>query len=512
MKIFSRKQLREADQVTLKKEGIPSINLMERAGGYAYQWLHQRLQGGQVPIKIFCGIGNNGGDGLVIARYLLENGYQTTVYIVNYSDKRSEDFLKALDSLKEKTTQWPELLKSASYLPEINSGDIVIDAIFGIGLNRPAPDWVQQLFAHINASKAYVLAIDIPSGLYMDAVPATDEEVISASYVLSFQSPKLVFFLPQTGKYVQMWETLDIGLDRDYLINTPTDVELIGKQEILQMYRPRQKFSHKGTYGHSMLVGGSFGKMGAVVLATRAALRTGSGLATAYVPQLGVDIVQTALPEAMVLTDNFNGKTFEEIDYDIEPDVIGIGVGMGTDSFTKKALTDFLDDYEGKLVVDADALNCIAADPKLLEDLPNQAVLTPHPKELERLIGSWEDDFDKLEKTAAFAKIYDVIVVIKGAHTITVYDYRLYVNTTGNPGMATAGAGDVLTGMITGLIAQGYGPLQAAVFAVYLHGRAGDLAVPKTSYQGLLAGDLVDHIGAAFMDLFSEPEPAPEQD
>ena len=506
MKIFSQKQIYEADKATLAKENIPSINLMERAGGYAFNWIDQRLQGGAVPIKVFCGIGNNGGDGLVIARNLIEKGYSVQTYIVNYSDHRSKDFLLAYDRLKQQTKNWPEVIKIGQDIPEIGSTDLVIDALFGIGYNRPVDKWVHALYERINNSGAYVLSIDIPSGLYMDKVPGEDEVYIQPTTVLTFQFPKLIFFLPQTGKYIDNWTVIDIGLDAEYMATTPTDIELIDKFEAQQMYRPKTKFSHKGTNGHSLIIGGSYGKMGSVTMSAKACLHSGSGLVTAFVPALGVDIMQTAFPEAMVVADRHRGKYLEEIDFELDPDVIGIGMGMGTEGQTIKAFGDFLKSNKKPLVVDADALNILAKNPDFLQYLPNKSILTPHPKELERLIGEWEDDFDKLEKAKQFAKEHDIVLVIKGAHTITVYDNKLYINNTGNPGMGTAGAGDVLTGVITGLLAQQYDPLHAAIFGVYLHGRAGDIAISHTSYESLIAGNLVEFLGQAFVDLFKKPE------
>lgn len=506
MKIYSPQQIYQADKVTAEKEGIPTYNLMERAGGYVYEWMHQRLQGQPVPIKIFCGIGNNGGDGLVVARLLLKNGYNVDTYIVNCSDKRSPDFLKAYSELKSAVKKWPETIKEVKDIPEITAQDIVIDAVFGIGLNRCPDDWVKQLFTKINESKAYTLSIDIPSGMYGDKGLEKDDVVVHATFVLSFMAPKLPFFLPETGKYINMWDTIDIGLDQEFLAKIPTDVELITKQEIQQLYKGRSQYTHKGMFGHSLIIGGSFGKMGAVQLAAKAALRSGSGLVTAYVPQIGVSILQTALPEVMVETDNFNGKVFEEIDFQTEATAIGIGPGMGTDEKTVTAIDAFLKSQKAPMVIDADAINIIAKRPSLMEQVPALSVFTPHPGELERLVGKWDNDFDKLEKTAKFAKEHNVIIVIKGAHTITIYDMKLYINTTGNPGLSTAGTGDVLTGVITGHLAQGYHPMEAAMLGVYFHGLAADIAVNQYGIEGLIAGDVTEFLGRAVMSLFEKPE------
>lgn len=509
MKIFSTKQIYEAAAATIAKEGIPSYNLMERAGGYIYQWMHQRLQGQPVPIKVFCGIGNNAGNGLVVARLLLKNGYNVDTYIVNCSDKRSADFLKAYDALKSEVKKWPEIIKGAEDFPVISPQDIVVDAIFGIGLNRCPEAWIQQLFVKINESKAYTLSIDIPSGMYGERGLDENDIVIQATFVLSFMSPKLAFFLPDTGKYINMWDSIDIGLEPEFLNNIETDVSLISKPEIQQMYKGRSQFTHKGMFGHSLIIGGSFGKIGAVQLAAKAALRSGSGLVTAYVPQIGVPILQTAIPEVMVETDNFNGKVFEEIDFQTEANAIAIGPGMGTDEKTVNAMDSFLKSQKAPIVIDADAINIIAKRPALMEQVPNLSVFTPHPGELERLIGKWKDDFDKLEKAAKFAKNHDIIIVLKGAHTITMYDMKLYINTTGNPGLSTAGTGDVLTGVITGHLAQGYHPVEASIMSVYLHGLAADIAVNQYGIEGLIAGDVTEFLGRAVMDLFAKPE-APE--
>lgn len=509
MKIFSSKQIYEADKATIKKNNISSDQLMEGVAVQLFNWLHLRIQGAPVKIHLFCGIGNNGGDGIALARHLQEHGYNIGVYVVNYSKKRSDDFLVNLDRLKDRKI-WPEFLDDSSVLPEIGRDDIIVDAIFGIGLNRAPDSWVVNLFEHIEKSKAFVLSVDIPSGLFTDRVPEDEKAVVKANHTLSFQVPKLVFFLPETGIFTEQWEVLDIGLDPEFLVNTETEYELIGKNEMLPVYIPREKFSHKGTHGHGLIVGGSYGKIGAVHLASKACLYAGSGLVTAFVPKCGYIPLQTNFPEAMVLTDN-DENHISKIEFDIDPAVVGIGVGLGKDASTVKALDEFLRANKKPLVIDADALNILSENKALLGKIPAQTVLTPHPKELERLIGSWKDDFDKLKKAKEFSKKYDCVLVIKGSHTITIYDDKGYVNTTGNPGMGTGGTGDVLTGVITGLIAQGYNPLNAAVFGVYLHGRAGDIAVEKTGYQALTASHVVDAIGLAFIDLFAQPENGPEQ-
>lgn len=512
MKIFSAKQVYQADKLTIKKQDISSTDLMERAGTQVFNWLHLRLQGTQVPIHIFCGIGNNGGDGLVVARHLLLDGYNVTIYIVNYSDKRSKDFLINYDRIKSLTKRWPILLSDIDDFPDIKPNDIIIDAVFGIGLNRPVADWVKALFQHFRISKAFTLSIDIPSGLRTDKVPKDETAVVWANYTVCFASSKLVFFLPETAKYTEHWELLDIGLDREFLFTTTTEADLIGKPEVLSMYVPRDKFSHKGQLGHSLIIGGSYGKIGAVVLASRAALSAGAGLVTSYVPKCGYTVLQSAFPEAMVMTDEHD-SLISNIKIDIKPTVIGIGVGMGTHTESVTALEAFLKSNNIPLVIDADGINILSLKPELIKLLPKDTVLTPHPKELERLLGKWKNDFDKLEKAKAFSKKYDIILVLKGHHSITIYHDKLYVNNSGNPGMATAGSGDVLTGIICGLIAQGYNPLIATVFGVYLHGKSADIAVMDYSQESLIASHIIEYLGIAYLDLLKQPEmPIQEED
>ncbi len=503
MKIYSAEQVYAADKVTIEKQHITSDALMERAAVQIFNWIHMRMQGAQVKIHLFCGIGNNGGDGIALARHLQEHGYNIDVYVVNYSKKRSKDFLTNLDRLKDRKI-WPEFLDADSILPEIGRDDVIVDAIFGIGLNRAPDAWVKELIGHLHKTEAFILSVDISSGLFTNQLPVGENAAIRSNYVLSFQAPKLVFFLPQTGVYSNQWEVLDIGLDREYLMEAETEYELIGKQEVLPYYIPREKFTHKGTYGHALIVGGTKGKIGAVLLAARACLHTGVGLVTAYVPEVGYTPLQTALPEAMVITNGEN--EIAEIAFDCTPTIIGIGMGLGTGVAATKAFGQFLRKNKTPLIVDADGLNILSENKAWLEKLPEQSILTPHPKELERLIGKWKDDFDKLAKAKAFSKKYNCIVVIKGANTVTIYKDKGYINTTGNPGMATGGSGDALTGVISALVAQKYAPLEAAIFGVYLHGRAGDIAVEETGYQALTASRIIENIGKAFIDLFQVPE------
>lgn len=510
MKIFSTEQLYEADRQTAEKEQISTTDIMERAGTLIFNWLHERMQGAQVPIHIFCGIGNNGGDGLVVGRLLIEHGYNVNMFVVNCSDKRSKNFLINYDRIKNVTKSWPLLMTSEKNFPQIAPEDIIIDAIFGIGLNRCPDGWVKALIQYLNNQTSFKLAIDIPSGLYPNSPQDDPEAILKANHTLTFQAPKLSFFLPETGTYVPFFEVLDIGLDPEYLFKTEPLAELIAKPEAQKLYKQRQKFDHKGIYGHSLIVAGSYGKMGAAVLSAKSAFRIGAGLVSCHIPKSGNTVVQTALPEAMTIADT-EGDFISDISIDFGPTAIGVGMGIGTKTETVKALDKLFSEAKAPMVIDADAINCISENKKLLKLLPKNSILTPHLGELERLIGKWKNDYDRLEKTQIFSKKYEVIVVIKGAHTITVFDDKMYVNTTGNPGMATAGSGDVLSGAITGLLSQGYDPLSAAIFGVYLHGSAGNLISQKISYEAVMAGDICDSLGDAYLELFAQEPPLPEE-
>ncbi len=505
MKIFSAKQLAEADVKTIETQDIDSDMLMERAGMQVFSWLDANLKGSEVPIHIFCGIGNNGGDGLVVARLLLEKKYTVNTYIVNYSDKRSENFLKNYARIKEVTKKWPTLLTDAEELPPIAKEDIIVDAMFGTGLNRPPKVWVKKVIQYINDSNAYVLAIDMPSGLYADQAQKKSDVIIEANFILTFGAPKLSFFLPETAKYASYFNVLDIGLDAEYLNSLKPLAQLISKRDAQNFYKSRQKAGHKGNYGHCAIIAGSYGKIGAAVLSANAAYRMGAGLVTAFVPKCGYEIIQSTLPEAMVLTDE-NEKNISEIILPFKPDSIAIGMGIGTEKITVKALEGFLTSCEIPIVIDADALNILAENKKLLKLIPKNSVLTPHPGELKRLVGKWTDDYDKIEKSKKFASDNEVILLIKGSYSITIFQDNLYINTSGNVGMATGGSGDVLSGMIAGLISQGYDSLVATVFGVYQHGVAGDIASNQNGFEATLAGDIINNIGQAYVELFQQDE------
>lgn len=499
MKILNAKQIKEVDVVTITNHNISGLQLMEQAAVAIASYMLANFELSFSTVHVFCGIGNNGGDGLAVARLLLNQHIKVKVYIVNFSDKRSPDFLQNYDRLKELGC-WPEVLNKGDILPEISEKDYILDAVFGQGLNRQPEQWVKNVLQNINNAKARVIAIDFPSGLFMDVAPSLADVIIEADYTLSFEVPKLPFFLPQSGEYFGEWLLLPIGLDKLYLEKVTTNMFYITSDDALQLYKPRKKFAYKNILGHVLVIGGSYGKIGAAMLSSEAALNSGAGLVTALIPRCGYQIFQTALPEIMVETCRHD-EYISEINYKVKPSAIVFGIGADTKDMTKRAFTELLEKYKGPLIIDADGLNMLAANKDLLYKLPSYCVLTPHPGELRRLIGEWEDDFEKIAKVKAFSKTYNVVVVIKGAYSITVNNDTIYVNSTGNPGMATAGSGDVLAGIIGGLAAQGYTSTHAAIFGVYLHGLAGDLSAAQNGFESLTATEIIDFIGDAYLEL-----------
>lgn len=496
MKIFNAEKIKELDKLTIETQKITSLELMERAALQAFLWLVNHFHDKKTVYHIFCGVGNNGGDGLVIARMLKQNYFEVHVYVVPFSEKFSNDFDSNLERLKECNLTY-EVIKADSEFPDIAENHIIIDAIFGIGLTRVMDSWLQLLIQKINYHQSFTVSIDIPSGLFLNQ---KTNLAIHSDVVLTFQLPKLAFYLPDNENFISEIVLLPIDLDKKAIEFIPSNYFYTNLNEIKKRYKPISKFSHKGTQGHVLLIGGCFGKIGAMVLASQAALRSGCGLATVYIPKCGYEILQTATPEAMVITDEDYHK-ISNIAFNFQPKAIGIGMGIGQDAATATAIFDFLENNSIPLVIDADALNILSEHQEWLNLLPKNSILTPHPKELERLIGTWNDDFDKIEKVKAFAKTYHLVVLIKGAFTLIIDEKNVFVNSSGNQALATGGSGDVLSGMITSFRAQGYSAVDAALLGVYFHGRTADIAMNDMGYEGFIASDITKYLGKVFMEL-----------
>lgn len=503
MKLFSAPQIKAWDEYTIANEPIASIELMERAAQGCTDWLLAHFPG-QQTFKIFCGKGNNGGDGLAIARQLYQKGFETAVYILEFGKLGSPDFQQNLQRLNELPIDIT-FLQSPEHFPALSKEDVLIDALYGSGLNKPLDGLSAALVAHLNNSSATIIAIDVPSGLFMDA-SSKGNEIIKAHTTLTFQTYKLALLVAENAPYIGNVEILPIGLHPGFAETEPAPFTLVDLKGIKDVLKKRNRFAHKGTYGHALLVGGSWGKTGAVLLAARAALRTGCGLLTVYVPRGSYVIMQTSVPEAMALTDDneniiSNNKAKVE-DYK----AIGIGPGLGTHDETELVLEQLVLQAKVPLVLDADALNILTKAKRVLRSLPPNTILTPHPKEADRLFGDSSSDFERIQKMQQKATELGCIIVLKGHHTlIALPDGKAFFNSTGNAGMAKGGSGDVLTGIITALLAQGYAPHEAAVLGVYLHGLAGDLAVQDISMESLLPTDLVEKLPQAFAFLHSQP-------
>lgn len=502
VQILSAQQIRAWDRYTIQHEPIASVDLMERAASQCTKWLmaqnwnHRHFQ-------IFCGKGNNGGDGLAIARMLMDKGIQVSVYILEFGRIGSDDFQTNLQRLHAFPGVALHFIQSKEQFPLVQPKDVVVDALFGFGLNKALEGLPAALVHHINASTATVVSIDLPSGLFPDQ-SSKGNTVINATYTLTFQCYKQALLVQENAPFIGDVHVLDIGLHKDYfpsLENTPL---LLDERMIRLLFRLRQRFAHKGTFGHALIVGGSYGKMGAAVLATKACLSAGAGLTTAYIPKCGYEIMQISAPEAMALIDE-TGTHLATLPADIEKyEAIGIGPGMDTKPETQNLLSFFLRRYGKPLVIDADGLNCLAMNQDWLTHLPPYSILTPHPKEFDRLFGDHSNDFERMEKAVQKAKELTIIIVLKSHHSlIALPDGAPVFNSTGNAGMAKGGSGDVLTGILTSLLAQGYPPAEAAQVGVYIHGWAGDVGAKKYSLEALLPSHLISHLSDVFLKLSS---------
>jgi len=508
MKILSSELIREADAYTIKTTPIASLDLMEQAATYCFKAIQKQLGKKMTghPIHVFCGVGNNGGDGLVLARLFHNAGYRVTIYVCRYSNKSTSDFKVNYNracglDIKNKEIDMED------DLPSIKKGWI-IDALFGSGLNRPPRGLAAATIKHINNQQLPVIAIDLPSGLFSDLPAHYDKDkTISANYTFSFQVPKLAFFMEENSPFVGDWFIVDIGLDKKFIESLKSDYYFLVPKKLRKMIRVRKKFESKIDFGHTVLIGGDVNKAGAIILSGKGAIRSGAGLVTLIVPEKIMATVHQAIPEIMCIPvgeDFIRNWDYRKLPKKMNRLGIGFGPGMGLQSKTKDFVRDMLQDSYYPLVIDADGLNIIAEDNKLLDEVPAQSILTPHIGEFIRLTGKYKNDFELLKKQIEFSKKHKLIVVLKGAYTrISTPMGKVFFNPTSNPGMATAGSGDVLTGIITGLLKQYKNPIYAAILGVYLHGKAGDFALKSESYESMTATDITNNLGKAFKHLHS---------
>ncbi len=505
MKILNKDQIKAADAHTIENEPVKSIDLMERASRAFTNAFGERFHP-DTPVKVLAGKGNNGGDGLAISRMLLDKGYQVATYIVQFTDKASEDFQTNRNRLEQYQQAYITDIYENSNLPEFSNKEVVIDAMWGSGLTRPIEGFARNIISSVNQADCRVVAVDMPSGVYCDDLNE-DEAKIQADYTFTFQIPKLAFFFPENQDYVGEFKVLDIGLDQDFINNQDSPHIFITQNETKNLLKKRKKFQHKGHFGHALLIAGSYGKIGASIISAESCLRAGSGLLTVYTPACGYLPVQAAFPEAMVKTD-LNHDIISVLPNSLQTfDTVGIGPGIGLDQQTIEAFKDLLQNWNKKLVLDADALNILAQNPELFKNLPANTILTPHPGEFRRLKGESENSVERLEKLKALSKETNTIVVLKGGHSaVALPGGQVLFNATGNPGMATAGCGDALTGILTSLLGQGFEASQAAMLGVYLHGLAGDMAACEKGMEALLVKDLINHLPEAYKTLHNEPK------
>lgn len=499
MKIFPIASIKQLDTYTIENEPITSLDLMERAAQALTRAIVGRWGDRHTPFTIFAGPGNNGGDALAVARLLANEGYRPEVYLFNTTGKLSEDCAANKERLSGMDTVDFHEITTQFTPPALTDRHIVIDGLFGSGLNKVLSGGFAAVVKYINASPARVVSIDIPSGLMgEDNTYNISSNIVRADVTFTLQLPKLAFLFSENQPYIGEWEVLDIGLSEDAIDEMDTDFYLVENEDMAGCLRPRDRFAHKGIFGRALLIAGSQGMAGAAILSARACLRSGVGLLTVHVPFCNNMIVQTTVPEAMTeidLSETCFSAVMDTDDYQ----AVAVGPGLGRSADTENALLELISTCQTPMVIDADALNLLARHRSCLGHLPKGSVLTPHPKELERLVGRCQSSFERLAKARELAMTADVHIILKGAYSAVISPSgKCWFNITGNPGMATGGSGDVLTGVVLALLAQGYPTEDAARIAVYTHGLAGDIAAKKQGMVGMTAGDIVASLPMAW--------------
>lgn len=498
MKIFNSQTIKEIDQATCEQQNITSAELMERAASAVACEIISRFLPNK-RIVIVAGPGNNGGDALAVARMLIEQGYKRIeVFLFNVKGKLSNDCQIQRDKLLAvEPNDFKEITKEFDP-PYLDENVIVVDGLFGSGLVEPMQGGFASLARYINDSGAYIVSIDVPSGLFGEwNGKALRRDMIHANLTLTFQFPRVSFFFEENSEIVGEWKVLDIELSEEKMKNTPAQFFLVEAKSIRNALRPRAKFSEKRDYGSAMIMAGSMGMMGAAILASKAAIRAGAGLVTVHSARCGMNALQSAVPEVMFEPDR-SDKCITDMSVHHQHQAVAVGPGIRSYDDTINALESLFKCSSDPLVIDADALNCIAKRPAMLTMLPSMSVITPHRGEFDRLFGEHSSSEERILKAISMSKEYNIIIVLKGHYTAVVRpDGKVYINPTGNPGMATAGSGDVLTGVITAFIAQGYKPELAATIGVYIHGLAGDIAAEKMGEYALVASDIIDNLGVA---------------
>ena len=501
MKIFTSAQIHELDKFTIENEPIKSIDLMERSAKAITQAITE-VWGNQTPVIIFAGPGNNGGDALAVGRLLCDKGYEVTVYLFNIYGKLSDDCATNKKRLAEKRSKALIEVTQEFEPPHLEVGTLVVDGLFGSGLNKPLAGGFSSLVKYINASPAQVVSIDMPSGLMTeDNTYNVRANIIRADLTLTLQQPKLSFLFPENQQFIGRLKVLDIRLSKEGIEKIDANYTLIEENDIRPRLLHRDPFAHKGKMGNALIIAGSYGMGGASVLATKACLRAGAGKVTTHTPKRNSLLLQISAPEAIIQFDREETIFSEAVDTE-DFNAVGIGPGLGTSEQTAIAIIAQLRRTQCPIVADADAINILANHRAWVQQLPKDIIMTPHPKEFDRLEGPSTDSYERLMKARDLAQRLQAYILLKGHHTsLCLPDGHIMFNSTGNAGMATAGSGDVLTGIITGLLARGYKHLDACVVGMYLHGLAGDIAAKELGVESVIAGDLIQYLPYAFKRL-----------
>lgn len=502
MKIFTAAQIHELDKYTIENEPIESIDLMERAAKALTRAIMDEYSS-LMPVIVFAGPGNNGGDALAVARMLAENNYTVTVYLFNVNGKLSNDCavnkVRLMDNRRVKN--FIEVRQEFDP-PVLEEGMLIIDGMFGSGLNKPLAGGFASLVKYINSSAATVVSIDVPSGLMTeDNTYNVRANIIHADLTLTLQHVKLAFLFKENQPYVGRLKVLDIRLSKEGIQKLDANYTMLEENDVRQLIQPRSAFAHKGDMGHALLIAGSYGMGGAAVLAAKACLRAGCGKLTVHSPKKNNMVLQMSVPEAIIQLDREETTFSEPIDTE-EYHVVGIGPGIGTSEQTAIAMISQIRRSQCPIVADADALNMLGTHRSWMQQLPKGMILTPHPKELDRMEGNCADSYERLVKASNLAERIQGYVILKGHYSaLCMPDGHVIFNSTGNAGMATAGSGDVLTGIITGLLARGYKQAEACLLGMYLHGLAGDIAAKELGEESLIASDLIQYLPKAFKRL-----------
>lgn len=503
MKIFTSNQIRELDRYTIEHEPIRPIDLMERAAKALARAITE-MWGNDTPVVVFAGPGNNGGDALAVARILADQNYKVSVYLFNINDRLSEDCAankkrvadhKHIRTFVEVTQQFDP--------PVLDASTLVVDGLFGTGLNKPLAGGFASLVKYINQSPAKVVSIDIPSGLMTeDNTYNIHTNIIRANITLSLQIKKLAFLFADNQQYIGRLRLLDIRLSQDFIAKAKSQYSIIEENEVRKLLIPRHDFEHKGSIGNALLIAGSYGMAGAAILSARACLRSGVGKVTVHTPRKNYNAMQTAVPEAVMQMDREETLFSEAVDAE-DFDALGIGPGLGQSENTAIALIAQLRRTTAPIVADADALNILANHRAWMQQLPKGIVMTPHPKEFERMYGNrCNGDYERLAKAREMAEHLQAFILLKGHYSaLCLPDGSVIFNSTGNSGMATAGSGDVLTGIITALLSRGYRQREACIIGMYVHGLAGDLAAKEVGKESLIASDIIKYLPKAFLRL-----------